>query len=371
MPRIFYLTFLTVLACNHALLATKPTVQLIDNSVGFSQVVDLNESGNVLGSREVAVEPLGLATESYYWQDNRQRKIKMLTGYTNIEPQALSDTGLVVGYATRVVGNPAGNMQAFLWKVTTDEPLILETSAGYRTSHACSVDRKGTVISGYVVGSDPPRMMPCAWERIDGNWQNTVLPTTHQYNPSLASSRVLVSPDGSQIAACITSNNRAGPLGASHRSLCVWKLQGDGSWDPSEIYQASLRLSAINDRGMIVGSHIVKTVRRAFAWDPVHGYQILGLLEGDESAEALDVNKEGLVVGHSDDPYGPDGGPQAFIWKDAKLAALEFPIPILFSSATTVTDSGMIGGFLQTLPDNEREASKTLSFVFSLPKHLP
>lgn len=370
MPRIFYLTFLTMLACNHTFLATEPTVQLIDNSVGFSQVIDLNESGNVLGTREVTVEPSGLATEPYYWQDNRQLKIKLLAGYTNIAPQALSDTGLVVGYATRFVGNPAGNMQAFLWDVATDQPLSLETLPGYRTSHACSVNRKGTVISGYVVGADPPRMMPCVWERIDGNWKNTVLPTTHQFNPSLASSRVLVSPDGSQIAACITSSGRAGPLVSSHRSLCVWKLQGDGSWEPSEVYQASLRLSAINDRGMIAGSRTVKTVRRAFAWDPVHGFQMLGLLEGDESAEALDVNDKGLVVGYSDDPHGPTGGPQAFIWKDGKLLALEFPVPTLYSSATTVTDSGMIGGFLQTLPDNEREASKILSFVFSTPKHL-
>ena len=370
MPRVFFLTFLTGLACNHALRAPEPTVQLIDNSVGFTQVIDLNESGNVLGTREVTVEPSGLAAESYYWQNNRQLKIKLLAGYTNIEPQALSDTGLVVGYATRFVGNPAGNMQAFLWDVTTDEPLGLETLVGYRTSHACAVNKNGTVISGYVVGSDPPRMVPCVWKRIDGNWKNIVLPTTDQYNPSLHSSRVLVSPDGNQIAACITSNSPTGQLTSSHRSLCVWRVQADGSWEPSEVYQATLRLSAINDLGMIVGSRTVKTVRQAFVWDPAHGFQMLGLLEGDESAEALGVNNKGLVVGYSDDPHGPSGGPQAFIWKDGKLLALEFPLPTLYSSATTVTDSGMIGGFLQTSPDNESEASKTLSFVFSMPKHL-
>ena len=94
-------------------------------------------------------------------------------------------------------------------------------------------------------------------------------------------------------------------------------------------------------------------------------------MEGDESAVALDVNNEGVVVGYGDDPYGPIGGPQAFVWKKGELTPLQLPIPTLYSSATSVTDSGMIGGFLQTLPRDENGTSKSLSFVLSPPRDIP
>ena len=48
---------------------------------------------------------------------------------------------------------------------------------------------------------------------------------------------------------------------------------------------------------------------------------MLELLPGDENSSALDVNNRGSVVGFSDDPRGPTGGPQAFIWTGGKPRA--------------------------------------------------
>ena len=102
----------------------------------------------------------------------------------------------------------------------------------------------------------------------------------------------------------------------------------------------------------------------------------------DISGEASDINNQGIVVGFSDDPPGPEGGPQAFTWQNGKTRPLEIPGENVFSMALGINDHGQIVGLADVvLPsdsqadtksdaaDDDTEANvKTLGFVWSKAK---
>ncbi|WP_420123665.1 HAF repeat-containing protein [Nakamurella sp.] len=102
----------------------------------------------------------------------------------------------------------------------------------------------------------------------------------------------------------------------------------------------------INDRGQIVGTSDVGTVRHAFRWDPAdHRMTDLGTLGGSYST-AYAVNNRGLVVGESETA---DGRMHAFSWdpRTARMSDLG-TLGGDSSTATAVNDSGQIVGNART-----------------------
>jgi len=361
--QIAVIVFLAASTCR--VCAEERPITLIDNSVGISQVVGLNSHGQIVGKKEIQAEPLGLRQIPYFHSDNVEVRLEVLDKYTNIEPEALSDSGHVVGYVSRPIGHPDGSQQAFVWDSTTHRTTGLGMLPGDRGSHALDINSDGSIIVGYSTGANPARMVPCVWEKIDHGWGCALLQTIHQYNPTLLASRVVVSDDGRQIAACITVGIVEGEIPLFHNALYVWQRLDEGNWERRHVRDGSYRLAGINNHGMLAGSCVVKAHRRAFVFDPADGFQLLELLEGDESGQALALNNEGTVVGYSDDPYGPVGGPQAFAWSRGEMSAIQFPVPTLYSSAQAINDRGQIGGFLETKPEAEYESGSLVSFILT------
>ena len=338
-------------------------LDLIDNSSGISQVFDLNARGEILGTKEVQT-PLGLGQEPFFRSGPRELKIGLLEGFTHLEPKALSDTGLVVGYASRTIGHPDGSLRAFLWEATSQQTVNLGTLPGDRGSIAFDISSDGSIVTGYSTGRDPARMLPCFWERIDSRWKCSALSTIQAYNPFLLSSRVVISDDGTRIAACLAVRSIPGIIPRYENSLFMWTRNTQGSWQRSRLLDTSLTLADISNQGILAGSCVINSVRRAFVYDPQEGFQILELLEGDVSSQALALNNHGIVVGFSDDPFGPTGGPQAFIWSKGTLSPLDFTTKAAYSSASAINDKGQVAGYLVT-EEEDAELSKAFVFVLS------
>jgi probable HAF family extracellular repeat protein len=98
------------------------------------------------------------------------------------------------------------------------------------------------------------------------------------------------------------------------------------------------------------------------------------LLKGDVAGEALGINAAGTVVGFSDDPSGPTGGPQPFVWRNGVTRLLELPETSQFGAATAINDRGQIAGMLDVeMPNPEKTSDanaeetifKTLAFRWS------
>jgi len=345
--------------------AEEQPLTVIDNSIGISQVVDINRHGQVVGKKEIPVPALGLGQIPYFYDGDGEAPIEALDGYTNIEPEALSDRGQVVGFVSRALGHPEGSLRAFVWNSATRRIAGLEMLEGHRGSHALDISADGSRIVGYSTGAGPPQMVPCLWEHSeDGSWRCRQLSTIHAYNPVLLASRVVVSDNGELIAACITAKVVEGEIPIYQNALFRWQRQ-EGEWERQHLRDGSFCLYGINNHGMLAGSVVVDGKRRAFVFDPEDGFQIIELLEGDESGQALALNNEGTVVGYSDDPYGPIGGPRAFIWSHGKMSPLQFPVATLYSSAQAINDQGQIGGYYETEPAAEDGQSDMVSFLLS------
>jgi len=345
--------------------ATKATWQLVDNSASSSQVIDMNEHGQFVGIRDVPLAGIGLQSEPFVFVDGQARAVPTPAGFTNLMPEAISNNRCVVGYASRVISHPEGSLRGFVYRVTEDEIVVLPPLDGHHGCHAVDVNDEGTMVVGYSTGRDPATMLPCVWHWKQGEWRPKALTTLHQFNPFLLTSRVVISGDGQRIAACITVAENPESANPYISHLYEWAWTEDGQWHMQPRAEFGVRLGAINNHAVIVGSCQLDRQRRAFVAEPDRPLRILDLLEGDVKAEAMDVNNHGQVVGYSDDPPGPEGGPQAFTWSDGHLAPVEFPRSTAFSWAAAVNDSGQIAGFVErTVEDSETD--KIVSFVLSL-----
>jgi uncharacterized membrane protein len=296
-----------------------------------------------LGEKEFVEADSSLSERPFFLARDIERPIPVLQGFTTTRLFALSDTDVVVGYASRPPG-PAGNMSAFIWSAAGESITELPRADTYLSSCAFDISRDGLTVSGYVVGRDPPRMCPCVWTCNQGTWSCRLLSTVREFNPILTGSGVVVSDDGSRIAACLATET--GDESLFGNSLFEWTKQPDGSWTRKFLLKRALKLANINNSGVIVGHYSQQGVRHGFVVDSDGKFQTVKPLAGDASVAATDVNNEGIVVGYSDDPAGPTGGPQAIIWKDEVTSAVQFPIPAVFSAAASISDSGQIAGYL-------------------------
>ena len=98
-------------------------------------------------------------------------------------------------------------MVGIAWDVEANTLSKLPPQKGDLISHAYSISKDGKRIAGYTTGSDPARTRPCVWDYDSKSktWVNTILPTEFPYNPSVVSGRVLVSPNGQLVVACVAA----------------------------------------------------------------------------------------------------------------------------------------------------------------------
>jgi uncharacterized membrane protein len=350
-----------LLACEVS--ADEGGVSFVANEVGAREIVDLNARLETVGWREVVDPGIGLRREPFFRRGSSEQRIPLLEGYTNLEAQALSDTGLVVGYASRSIGHTEGSLEAFAWQPPDGRTVALGKGAdGANGTVAMGVSSDGQVVAGYWLAANPPRMAPCVWENVGGVWQWTPLSTLHDYNPFLLAGRVMVSRDGSKVAACITVETVPGVVTRYVSQLFAWQRQAPGTWERRRLMDKAIRLAGINNLGMVAGTCTVDRQKRACVVNSDGELRLLGVLPGDTVSEAYDLNNQGIVVGLSDDPARVDSGPRAFVWSQGTMSPLKLPQEFTSSVATSINDEGHIGGYVAG-EQAEQEPSRTLSFV--------
>ena len=377
---------LLVLAVTTSARAQNHHLELIDNSPSLSQAIDINRHGHILGRKDVTVPKVGFREQTYFWDGQLETAMPDLEGYTNMQATALADNGLAAGYAARAFGDAEGNLEACLWNTVDNTIVGLGRLEGHGASHAFDISADGKVIVGYSSGRDPATMVPVVWEQRDDGWDCQRLSTIHDFNPYLLTGRVVISGDGSKIAACITVRVVDRPIAKLYESSTfLWQRNAAGQWQREALSENQLRLGDINDAGMLTGSCLVGSARRAFVITPQREFMVLEPLEGDEAAGGTDVNNEGTVVGYSDDPHGPEGGPTAFVWKAGDVEKLEIPGDPYFSWAAAINNAGDIAGYLTPRPaadatedenggakePDASELEQTVSFLLKGPTFVP
>lgn len=344
-------------------------LQVFDNSETFSEVRAIDKDAAVIGMREVADSTQTIFSHAYFHIDQgKMRRVPAVEGYTNVEVQAFSSAGRAAGFASRPVGHPGGSLTAIVWDIAAGRITQLSPAPDDSASHAQDMTADGNLVTGYTTGES--RIRPCVWnfDEASQTWKITVLSTIEQYNPFIMSSQVIVAPDGNRIAACITVEILAGNQCDS--SLHVWKRTED-DWQRELISDEQMHLKDMNNRGEMAVASTVASTRIPCLVRPNGEIVRIALFAGDASGEAHGINDDGLIVGFSDDPHGPDGGPRAFIWSDGRSQALPVPEGVVFSAAHCINDRGQIGGLVDLIvEDAQAEAPespkiKTLAAIWT------
>ncbi len=322
-------------------------LEVIDNSKTFSHGLAINSSGAIIGQREYAnADQTMLGSKYFFCDDKRILDVPTVEQYTNVEVQALSDSNIAVGLATRPLGNPDGGVIAIVWDTATGKVTKLPRPPTTLATHAQDISADGRRISGYATGEGLLR--PCVWTWNEGSssWDVEILPTLLDHNPYVMSSRAIISPNGKLIAACCTFDLSAGVIDSS---LFVWR-EVEGKWERELLNDEQLHLRDMNDSGVIIGSISTdRGLRMPRVIDAKGKMLPVLLLAGDHSGEVWGINSAGVVVGFSDDPPGPDGGPQAIMWVDGKTTAINLGEAV-FSVASGINDDGLITGYVEVVP---------------------
>ncbi|MCA9133840.1 MAG: hypothetical protein KDA45_11825 [Planctomycetales bacterium] len=348
-------------------------LEVFDNSPTISQAIAINASGQLLGEREVADAAGTIFSPEFFFVDGQQSvTIPRLEGFSHIEMQALSDSGVAVGYASRRLRHPEGSLIGVVWDSGTNQLSRLPPLPGDVSSHGQDISSDGQLVTGYSTG--PGRLRPCLWQwRAESkDWVPQTLPVLLEYNPFLMSAGVLISPNGQRIAACITVEELPNNLFDS--SLYMWEMQGD-EWLLKPLSDEQMHLKDLNDAGEMACALTVQNLRQPCHIDSRGKLTRIALFPGDVSGEARGIDAEGTVVGFSDAPHGPEGGPRAFVWRNGQTESLALPASSVFSAAMSINDRGQIAGMLDvTLPAPEQTGDaaeepqvKTLAFRWSPP----
>jgi uncharacterized membrane protein len=298
----------------------------------------LNGRGDVVGFEwlEQKAQPGVVSQVPFYARGKALITLPLLAGYTMTYPAGVSDTGLVVGRASKPA--PRGQRvhlrnQAFLW----DEAKGIRGIGALKddsASFACGVTRDGTCISGVSVGDN--RIRACVWDRVGETWNGTALPQAGQ----LGSQVVVISDNGRYTA----SIDGVVP--------CLWSRGDAGTWAREVIGEpSSLAPRAVNNAGVVVGlAHTRDGTTDAVIWTRGVGTVRLEKPKGYVKSEALAINNAGVVVGMIDGPSGSPIGPNAFVYEKGRVRVINECGPA-FTSATAINDAGQVAGVV----DNEAD----------------
>jgi len=144
------------------------------------------------------------------------------------------------------------------------------------------------------------------------------------------------------IAAIPLMADAASKPGLSPASYCVHDI---GRLPELPVSGTYVTPSAINDRNQVVGTISNSSVGRAqaFIWDGAGGMRTLGVLPGDDTANANDINGAGQVVGSSGN--FETGAQRSFLWDEQNgIRELDVSLGGSRSAATGINRFGEIVG---------------------------
>jgi uncharacterized membrane protein len=322
-------------------------IEWFHNSSTLSQAIAINNQGSVIGTREVPDKAGAMwIPRPFYSGTFGTKDIPTPNAYTNFEPIGISDTELVIGYATRPSGSKDGSLIGTVWDPKQDAFTLLPKAEGDNVNHPQAISADGKRITGYTTG--PNRLRPALWEYDPSQqqWSITVLPTQYENNPYLMSGGLMISPDGKSIAGCCTEGTL--PDGSIDSALYRWAQGQSGAWERSLLSREQLYLRGINDQAEMAGSVRGPTGLRQPCFVSAKGeFVLLPLLPNDVSGEAKGINNASLVVGFSDDPNGGDGGPEPCIWGKDRKATRIAKAGFAYGAIQAVNQKGQIAGMAE------------------------
>ncbi len=308
----------------------------IPQRFGDSHVRHLNGHGDAVGLWEVFDTQARIAAEiPFAVVEDKFHVLPKHSPYAAFEPQAISDTGIIVGHVRSPSVGKLPAYQAVFYDVQRRLVLPLDRLSKTGISIACDISADGTTISGQCSG------LPCVWTLTKDRWQ--VQPLACRFGEAVGNTtRVMLSPNGRLAVAVLT-------LDRNDVRTVVW-TKNDETWTREVRSREQWAAFEINDHGTIVGSvPIVRNgqpVTEAAKIDPNGTLEKLGFLADDLSSTARGINNAGVIVGWSDSPARQDCGPRGFVWRDGAMT----PLPLTAEShqALTVNERGDIGGMLVT-----------------------
>lgn len=326
---------MTALVLQTTVLADEPAMKyrLVAPKDDAIMATGINGKGDVIGFQwlEDKDQPGVVSQVPFYARGKTMIMLPLLPGYTATHPAGISDTGMVVGRASKPA--PRGprvhlRNQAFIWEEGKGIK-GLGTLEGDSASYACGVSRDGTRISGVAVGDG--RVRACVWDRTGDGWKGTALPQTG----SLGSQIAVISTDGRYVASI------------DGEVPCLWSRGENGSWKREAIGRAGwIAPRAVNNSGIVAGLWYGKdAVTDAVIWTRGKGITHLEKPPGYQRSEALAINNAGVVVGMIDGPHGSATGPNAFVYEKGRLRLLN-EFGSAFTSATAINDAGQVAGDL-------------------------
>ena len=345
-------------------LAVDKLVTKLQPSHGLTEVLDIDEQGNLVYRREV-LQGNELIPTLYSRVDGVEKKVSTPVEFTTINAFRISNTKKLVGYAGRVFNHPKGNQQAVVWDLKNNQAQLLPHPKSFRTSSGLDISSDGKRVSGYAIGRDPARMMPCIWEFKDEKWIPLVLDAPIPYNPFLMGGKVAINEAGTMVAANLLVKKE----GTRANHLFIWEIQ-DGKWQEFARHPQAVRIGNINNHGTVVGTIRIGNRFRGWQVDRSGKSKTFEPLKGDASVHFNDINNHGITVGFSDDPPGPKGGPQAIVVVQGKLRPLALSSRQSesdeFSSLTSVNDKSLASGFKLFSPQKPGDFESTSAIVVQL-----
>ena len=324
-------------------------IELFRNTDSMSQAIAINHEGSMVGTREILEsrgEVKALRTLSFYSGTQGTKDIGVPESFTSFEVIGISDTELIVGYATRPLRHKDGSLRGVVWNAREERFSVLPLGDGDLVNQAQDISADGKRITGYTTG--PERLRPVVWdydeERRD--WRLTVLPIIHDNNPYLMSSHLVISPNGKWVAGCCTEEIR--PDGGIDSSLFLWTEIDSGNWERKRISAEQMYLHGMNDQRELVGSLSSEKGGRLPCYISHDGRLVmLELLPGDVAGEAKAINNSSVIVGFSDDPIGKEGGPEPCIWsKDGKSRRF-VAAGGTYGAISGINDAGQMAGMIE------------------------
>ena len=123
---------------------------VIDESEWITQVIDHRTASHILGQREVKTADGARDLIPFYgdYSDKlASRTIPVPPTFTNVQMFALSDTGRVVGFASRPMGTSNRNLQGIVWEAVNDQIHLLDPPTTYHGSCAYDISADGRRVS--------------------------------------------------------------------------------------------------------------------------------------------------------------------------------------------------------------------------------
>jgi hypothetical protein len=320
--------------------ADHPARLLLPPGIAESQLWHLNNAGDAVGRCEIFdASRNSIADFVCLLSHELVTPLPKLEHYQKMECSAISDSGVIVGYAYSPLHKDSPALQAFLFDRQNSTTLPLPNLSSTKATLATAISSDGKTIAGVCGGQ------ACVWEHNGTSWIAAPLP---QMVEGLSTQKVCLS-DSGMIAVAFQR-------GSHLAELTLWRRDDQGLWQRSFRLEAEVTLHDVNNAATIVGSKDIvvdsRPVARGFVLNAAQDstsqdIELIAPFEGDNFSTARSINNQGVVVGWSDGVGDDTKWPRSFVWKCGKMRSLELGTATTPSQAFGINDKGDVVGLLE------------------------